>query len=252
MPETSRATLKNWLLIAVADLGGSAPRAEVHRRVSEKFGYQFTSEDRLARVGRAREEAWRNNLDSLYDILKREGLMLPSSRGENWRISPQGSMWAALQLEPVHEEDLLRDFLPRDAGDYVARLTSRMLVKKREHENLLRSYGQDIAGLGWRPSTKVHPRDLELVRGMQTWLVEVKVVYGGNGTDAARAALAQLLEYRHFLYSGEAKPGMLALFSEKIGQAHISLLGDLGICVAWRTRTGWDGDEGARSAELVP
>lgn len=100
MSETTRAVLKSWLLIAVADLGGSAPRADVHGRVEDKFGHQFTTEDRLPRVGRRGEEAWRNNLDSLYHLLKKEGLMMPSSRGDEWQISPQGSMFSASQFPP--------------------------------------------------------------------------------------------------------------------------------------------------------
>ncbi len=252
MSETPRAALKSWLLIAVADLGGSAPRADVHGRVEDKFGHQFTPADRLPRVGRRGEEAWRNNLDSLYHLLKKEGLMMPSSRGDEWRISPQGAIFSASHLDPVDERDLLSDFFPKDASEYVARVAGRELTKKREHEDLLRSYGQEMASMRWRPSTKVHPRDLELVRDTRTWLVEVKVVYKGNGTEAARAALAQLLEYRHFFYSEEVKPGMVALFSEEIGGAHISLLGELGIRVVWRTRTGWGGEAGAYSGGLVP
>ncbi|MFJ8590699.1 hypothetical protein [Streptomyces sp. NPDC093598] len=152
----------------------------------------------------------------------------------------------------MDQAKLLNDFRPKDSGEYIARLAGRELIKKREHEDLLRSYGQEMARMRWRPSTRVHPRDLELVRDAHTWLVEVKVVYKGNGTEAARAALAQLLEYRHFFYPAGNKPGMLALFSEEIGRAHVSLLGELGIRVVWRTQTGWDGDKGAQSAELVP
>lgn len=157
-----------------------------------------------------------------------------------------------ISISPIEERNLLSEFFPKDASEYVARLAGRELTKKREHEDLLRSYGQEMASMRWRPSTKVHPRDLELVRDTQTWLVEVKVVYKGNGTEAARAALAQLLEYRHFFYSEGVKPGMLALFSEEIGGAHISLLGKLGILVAWRTQTGWGGDADAHSSGLVP
>ncbi|MET8559958.1 hypothetical protein ABZV75_04850 [Streptomyces flaveolus] len=253
MPETPRATLRNWLLTAVADLGGSAPRADVHRQVEARFGHLFTADDRLPRVGRpGREEAWRNSLDSLYHVLRTKGLMMPSTRGEPWRISPQGSLAVAPRPVPVEEAELLSDFFPKDSRDYIARLAGRELVKRREHEDLLRSYGQVMAKLGWRPSTTVHPRDLELTRGVETWLVEVKVVYEGNGTAAARAALAQLLEYRHFFYQDGSKPGMLALFSEEIGSAHVGLLRELGVRVAWRTQTGWNGDEDARSAGLVP
>src|SRR4051812_36621596 len=67
--ETHGEILRRWLLTAVRDLGGAAPRKQVHTRVDELFGRDFTTEDLAPRVGRGGEPAWRNNLDSLYDRL---------------------------------------------------------------------------------------------------------------------------------------------------------------------------------------
>jgi hypothetical protein len=84
------------------------------------------------------------------------------------------------------------------------------------------------------------------------WLVEAKIVYHHNATQAVRAALAQLLEYRHYWYPGEKPTGLLALFSESVGPSHIDFLEDLGIASVWREGGRWTGSVSANAAELVP
>jgi hypothetical protein len=96
MSETTGGTLRRWLLAAVADLDGMAQRAEVHARVENLYGDKFTAQDRAPRSGRpAQEPAWRNNLDSLYDRLKKQGVMLPSKARDPWRLSDIGLKEAA-------------------------------------------------------------------------------------------------------------------------------------------------------------
>lgn len=245
-------------MVAVADLNEIAFRQRVHSRIEELFGAEFTAQDLLPRVGRRGEAAWQNNVDSMYDQLKHRGEMLPSTRGGPWRLSPS-AIGEAERLHPPRSTpdsgiDLLADFKPKDSSEYLARLQGRVIEKRRDHEETLRMFGTAIALLGWKPSTSVHPRDLELSRQGTTCLVEVKQVYDGNTTLSVREAVAQLLEYRHFFYSDTSSPPhMLAVFSEFIGEAHASYLATLNIASVWKLPAGtWHGSQLARRWTLVP
>ena len=147
--------------------------------------------------------------------------------------------------------DPLRDFKPKNDADYVAYLAGRELRKSRRHETLARDYGLWAQGEGFRPDTNVHPRDLVLLTHSAEWLVEVKVVYMGNATDAVRAALGQLFTYRHFLYKSDAEVGLLALFSEPVGDAYVDFLLGHGIESVWRDAGKWVGSAGAEGARLA-
>ena len=114
-------------------------------------------------------------------------------------------------------------------------------MKKREHEALIRDYGNFVAGRGWRPDTQVHPRDLMLSRSGKRWMVEAKILYQGNATDAVRAAVGQLLHYRYFLHPRVERPDLLALFDRPIGAPHIGFLKEVGIASAWRDGSTWCG-----------
>lgn len=253
MSETRGATLQRWLLTAVLDLGGAGPRARVHARVEELFGESFTSEDVAFRVGRGSEQAWKNNLDSLYDILKKRDLMISTGAKAPWQLTSAGLAEAHLcSTITSNSEDLLDNFKPKSGGEYRARTRSRVQVKKLLHEPLLTAYGQAISVAGWKPITTVHPRDLELRRRDSIWVAELKVVYNGNGTQAARAALAQLLEYKHFFYDKASSVGMLAVFSESIGDALIQFLDTLHIASVWRSGSIWDGSPYAQQSDLIP
>src|SRR4029453_14984153 len=105
---------------------------------------------------------------------------------------------------------------PKSSESYVAHLAGRVLTKSRRHEQLIGEYGTWAAARGFRPSTKGDPKELVLRRDDLEWLVEAKVLYQANATDAVRAALGQLYAYRHFLYE-EVEPQLVALFSEPIG-----------------------------------
>jgi hypothetical protein len=253
MTETSGPTLRRWLIVAVDDLGG-ARRAEVHSRVEHLFGEQFTAQDRLPRTGRAgNEPAWRNNLDSLYDRLKKAGFMVDGPARSPWRLTANGEAEAQVyrpETQSVAVDTLLENFKPKDASDYLARVRDRILVKQREHENLLSRFGYAISRAGWRPRTSVHPRDLELQRASTKCLVEIKMVYSGDATRAVREALAQLLEYRYFFY--DESPHLLAVFSEQVGDAYLGLLREHDVATVWRSGSGWTGTPEAYRHSLVP
>jgi hypothetical protein len=145
---------------------------------------------------------------------------------------------ASVLQQPV--DDPLQDFKPKNSENYTAHLTGRVLAKTRRHERLIEQYGTWAAARGFLPSTKEHPKDLVLRRNGLEWLVEAKVLYQGNATDAVRAALGQLHAYRHFLYQ-QMEPQLVALFSEPIGDGYVAFLEACGIASVWKGSNGWAG-----------
>jgi MrcB-like, N-terminal domain len=154
-----------------------------------------------------------------------------------------GSIASASALQQP-TDDPLKDFKPKSSESYVAHLAGKTLTKSRRHEQLIAEYGAWAAARGFRPSTKEHPKDLVLRRDDLEWLVEAKVLYQGNATDAARAALGQLYAYRHFLYE-DGEPQLVALFSEPIGYGYVVFLEACGIASVWKDAKGWRGSPAA-------
>ncbi|MEU8350647.1 DUF3578 domain-containing protein [Streptomyces sp. NPDC048845] len=150
------------------------------------------------------------------------------------------------------ELDPLDEFQPKSDSDYLAVLSARKVEKTRRHETLISQFGPYVAGLGFKPITNgVHPRDLVLRKDGDEWLVEAKVVRRGNATEAVRGALAQLLEYSHFLYAQSAvEPKLVALFTEEVG-AYVNYLESHGIASIWKTPEGWAGSISAVKFGLV-
>ena len=85
----------------------------------------------------------------------------------------------------------------------------------------------------------------------QEWLVEAKVVYNGNASQAVRAAIGQLLEYAKFLYEEVREPRMMALFTEPIGPLFVELLESLNIAAVWKDEHRWEASDFATSSGLV-
>ena len=148
------------------------------------------------------------------------------------------------------EPDPLRDFKPKSDADYVAYLDGRTLRKSRRHERLVADYGMWAAAHGWTPSTKEHPKDLVLRSNGDEWLVEAKVLYNGNATEAVRAALGQLYSYRHFLPCDSAVR-LIGLFTEPIGDAYVGFLEKYGVASVWKSGLGWAGSADAAAANLT-
>jgi hypothetical protein len=149
-----------------------------------------------------------------------------------WPSSDPPSAWV-VETTPPDSDDLFRDFKPQSSGDYVARVEGQVLVKTRAHERLVADFGLWSAANGYAPSTIEHPRDLVLYGSGRTVLVEAKMLYRHNATNAVRAAIGQLLTYRHLLYRDDAV-SLLALFSEPVGGEYVELLTTLGIAAVWR------------------
>ncbi|MDV8071129.1 hypothetical protein R4P64_31920 [Rhodococcus sp. IEGM 1366] len=150
------------------------------------------------------------------------------------------------------DDDELPDFKPKNDSDYLATITGHTQTKTRLHERLVHTYGTAMAKSGFVPATTVHPRDLTLMRKDRDWLVEVKVIYKGNATDAVRAVVGQLFQYQHFLYPIDQKPALVGVFSESIGEAYAEFLEMHGIRSVWNEGGGWNGSELARLEGLVP
>jgi hypothetical protein len=151
-------------------------------------------------------------------------------------------------LDIDQSSDPLQNFKPKSSAEYQAVVQSKQLTKSRSHEKLVGRYGLWIATQGFHPSTTEHPRDLVLRRPGQEWLTEAKVVYQGNATNAVRAAIGQLFTYRHMLPGSPT--GMLALFSEEIGDEYAALLDKLGIASVWWDNGIWAGSATALRAGL--
>jgi MrcB-like, N-terminal domain len=148
-------------------------------------------------------------------------------------------------------DDPLLYFKPKDESDYVTVLAGRVLVKTRRHERLVRQYGTWLASNGFAVSTRTHPRDLVASRDENEWLIEAKVLYLGNATEAVRAALGQLYSYRHFLYPSGASPTMVGLFSEPIGAAFVSFLETAEVASVWYETGRWVGSDAAVANRLA-
>lgn len=151
---------------------------------------------------------------------------------------------------PVLNSDLddpLRDFKPKNDGEYVSHVIGRSLVKSRRHERLVADFGDWAYKRGWLPSTKDHPIDLMLRGESGAWLVEAKIVYHGNVASAVRACVGQLYEYHHFL---KPDSDLLALFSEPIEEAFVAYLEACGIASVWRDSGTWAGSAATQAAHL--
>jgi len=135
------------------------------------------------------------------------------------------------------------EFRPKDASDYLANVNAATQRRTRKHEALIREFGDAVRGTGRAAATNVHPRDLVVHDSSGAeWLVEAKTV-GLSAAPATRAAIGQLLDYRHVYYreQGKTDPELLALFNAPIGGAFEALLASLGIEVIYRDGAQWRG-----------
>ena len=203
MDLTPHNQLQQWLILALGQMGGSASRAEALARIQATFGLHFTADDLDSPPSRPFETKWRNRVSWQRDRMVKDGLLLPfEGYGTPWRLSDDGRReYEALRHESSLDDPLV-NFRPKDSSDYIAHVEGRELIKRRSHEALIADFGAWCASLGFEVDTTVHPRDLVLRRPGEEWLVEAKILYMGNATDAVRAALAQVLMYRFFLYQG--------------------------------------------------
>jgi hypothetical protein len=146
--------------------------------------------------------------------------------------------------ESVAPADPLQGFRPKDDAEYRATLVGRQLIKTRRHEKLVNDYAKWCGSSGWRVSTE-HPQDLVLYADDMAYIVEAKIVYKGNATDAVRASVGQLLAYAYLLHPADGRPGLLALFSEDVGQRYVDFLRSLDIHAVWWAAGSWCGNHTA-------
>jgi MrcB-like, N-terminal domain len=151
----------------------------------------------------------------------------------------------------VDEQDPLLYFAPKSDGEYVQKITARVIKKSRKHETLVKRYGAFLAQAGFAVGTNVHPRDLVARRDGDDWLIEAKVVRRGNVSHAVREAIGQLVTYAFLLYPEDSQPRRMALFTEAIGDVYVRLLSHQGIAAVWPTEDGWAGSTDAVKAGLA-
>ena len=151
------------------------------------------------------------------------------------------------QVSRRNAADPLAGFKPKSASDYSAILKARELKKSRRHEKVVVEFSQHCKTQGFDTTTP-HPCDLVVHTGQSVYLVEVKIVYGGNVTNAVRDAVGQLLAYSYFLFPDE-KPNLVAVFNEAVGSGYELFLKEHGITAIW-----WDDDswKSSQPFELVP
>lgn len=137
------------------------------------------------------------------------------------------------------------EFKPKNDAEYHQQISARTLIKQRRHETLIKEYGAFLQQRGFTLATNVHPRDLTATRDGSHWLIEAKIVYRGNGVQATREAIGQLLEYRFVLYPEGDAVQPVALFSEHVGDVCLALLDHLGIVAVWKDNSGWVGTTAA-------
>jgi MrcB-like, N-terminal domain len=147
-------------------------------------------------------------------------------------------------------DDQIAEFKPKDDADYVQSIQARVVTKSRKHEALVRQFGEYLQGRDFTVATNVHPRDLTASRHSESWLVEVKIVYRGDGVGAAREALGQLLFYRHVFYQDSHTVQLLALFNEDVGDLCMRFLEEFDIASVWRSGENWVGSPMASRAGL--
>ncbi|NJA60023.1 MrcB family domain-containing protein [Streptomyces sp. NEAU-H3] len=196
----------------------------------------------------AGEEQHGRQISALNELLDEERAKVEASQLE----------W---QLASFEDEDPLAHFHPKDDTAYHVKLAESSQLRNRYHEALIAKFGQYIFERGFIPVTDgVHPRDIVLRKaGLRhsrdpEFLVEAKFVKDGKATRAVREAVAQLLEYRYFLYRTEGvhEPYLLALFSENVGEAFDPYIEDLGFGAVWADgRGGWAGNALAREWGIV-
>lgn len=259
MPYTPRSTLRDLIVLALGRLGGTATRADVLAEMDRLFGGAFTTEDYKPVHTRQFEESWRNRASFERANMVRERLLVSRADGI-WQLDRLGrehlDNLSGIPAPPMPHEripaDPLRNFAPKDSSDYIAHLAGRVLIKSRAHEELIRDYGLWARSRGFRPLT-LNPRDLVLEHPGGECLVEAKMLYDGNASEAVRAAVGQLFDYRHFFYVGPGLPlpSLLALFSESIGGAYVELLESLSIASVWRSAGSWSGSSSAVAAGLT-
>lgn len=242
-------------MLALGRLGGTARRAAVLTEMDRLFGGAFTAEDRESVRTRPFEESWRNRASFERANMVRDRLLVNRADGV-WELDRLGrDHLAKLSGVPTPAgppTDPLRHFAPKNASDYIAHIAGRVQVKSRAHEDLVKDYGLWAHGQGFTPLT-LHPRDLVLEYPGGEWLIEAKMVYDGNATEAVRAAVGQLFDYRHFFYVVPKlpPPSLLGLFSEPVGFAYVEFMESLSIASVWRSGGSWAGSPRAIAASLA-
>jgi hypothetical protein len=92
MSLTQQPTLRKWLMRALGDLGGSASKPRVLKRMQDIFGDSLTEDDWKAMPSN-KEVKWQNRTAWERQHMVEEGLLKSSSEHGIWELSESG--WRA-------------------------------------------------------------------------------------------------------------------------------------------------------------
>jgi hypothetical protein len=250
MALTQHRVLRQWLVISLAEQGGEATKAEALAFIEARFGDELTSDDWLRQPSN-NETKWRNRAAFERQSMIQDGLLVRRSPYNRWTLSDAGwNRYRTLRPQPRVAPAKLWAFKPKSDREYRARIAGRELVKSRSHETLVNDFARYAMARGFGVDSP-HPRDLTLNRNDSHWLVEAKVVRNGCAPGACREAVAQLLDYRHFLYDTPDPVSLVALFNEDVGGAYRNFLNSLTILVVWRRADDWSGCPLATGSGIV-
>ncbi|AVM00869.1 hypothetical protein C6V83_11955 [Gordonia iterans] len=84
MELTPQTTLRNYLLVALLELGGTAHKQAVLAQMNERFGSRFTSDDWLSQDSNG-ETKWQNQTAWERNTMVAEGLLEPYVAGVTTR-----------------------------------------------------------------------------------------------------------------------------------------------------------------------
>lgn len=106
------------------------------------------------------------------------------------------------------------------------------------HHDILVCLHERLAGAGWRDVEEI-PAAIDLRAINQSGasvIFEAKTISGGNQTEQARSALAQLLEYRQDY--GHPDDGICVVVNAALSERRVDVLTRLGVGVAIAAGTG--------------
>lgn len=97
MPLTPQSVLRDFILLALDDLGGSALKSQVLDCIEDRFGSGFTDDDRKKQPSNG-ETKWENQAAWERNSMVRDGLIEPYVQGMSvrgrWTLSSRGRLAA--------------------------------------------------------------------------------------------------------------------------------------------------------------
>ena len=222
MAITPQRILHDYLLLALAALGGTATKRQALDWMEAHFGSVFSDEDRQPQPQR-NEVKWENQTAWERNRMVEDGLIAPYRRGVSelgrWTLTDAGRV-AATALGSALPSDQVRDSLA--TGTFQSHMLDPGLRKKIENaaqERLMARFRDD----GWDVvDTRVgHPYDARAIKGDEVRYLEAK----GTTTDGISVIVT-----RNEVSWARSHPGecVMGIWSGMNLDAEGNLLADIG------------------------